>query len=134
MSKVAGSKSEDAAAIYLVSWFFASTCTKGNTKIVWPEDGAMTLPMYFLAKKDKLNKTQNIVDYIVSKEFGEHCVKTNTPCVNGNVDSKLPKGAKFKWLGWDYIRENNIIETAKKCENIFMKYWSEYHENMEIFK
>lgn len=134
MSKVAGSKSEDGGAIYLVSWFFAKTCSKKNVKIVWPEDGAMTLPMYVLVNKNEKDKVEPILNYITGEEFGEKCVQANTPVVNGKVDNKLPSGAGFKWLGWDYIKENDIDKVAKESEKVFMNYWNEYHKGQEIFK
>lgn len=134
MSKIAGSKSEDGAAIYMVSWFFAKTCTKKNIKIIWPEDGAMILPMFMLVKRDINENMYKIAEYITSKEFGENCVRSNTPVINGEVDNKLPSGAKFKWIGWDYIRENDIKEITKENEKKFMKYWREYHPNGDIFK
>lgn len=134
MSKVAGTSSSEAAAIYIVSWFFAKTCTKENVKIHWPIDGAMTLPMYMMVKNNEKKGVQDIVDYVTGEEFGKICVKANTPTTNGNVDNGLPEGATFKWLGWDYIRQNDIASVARNNEKVFMKYWSEYHPNMEIFK
>ncbi|MEG0371208.1 MAG: ABC transporter substrate-binding protein [Clostridium sp.] len=134
MSKVAGTKSIDGGAIYIVSWFFAKTCTKKNVKIIWPEDGAMTLPMYMLVKNNKEDRTEKIVDYITGEEFLRECVKVNTPVIDGKVDNCLPSGAKFKWLSWEYIRENDIASIAKKNEYIFMNHWREYHPNQEIFR
>lgn len=133
MSKAAGRKSKNNGAIYLVSWFFAQTCSKKNIAIIWPEDGAMTLPLFLLAKKSRSKGVDEIIDYILGEEFGDYCVKANTPVINGNVDNNLPKGAKFQWIGWDYIRENDMYKLTENNEKIFMEYWHKYHPLKEIF-
>lgn len=94
----------------------------------------MVLPMYMLAKKSADNRVGEITDYITGVEHAKHCVAANTPVVNGEVDNKLPDGAKFKWLGWDYIRENDIAKLEVENEKTFMKYWNEYHKNTNLFK
>lgn len=117
----------------MVSWFFAKNCSKKNVRIIWPEDGAMILPMFMFARKNISSSANKIAEFVTSKEFGESCVRSNTPVVNGDVDNKLPDGAKFKWLGWDYIRSNDITKIAKENEKLFMKYWKEYHPGGDIF-
>lgn len=117
-------KSGDKASIYVMPWFFAKTCYKKNFEVIWPEDGAMILPKYMLVKKKSIDKVKSLIDYNIGKDFGEICAKANMPSLNKEVENFLPNGAKLKWLGWDYIRENDVIEIEEKCERIFMKEWN----------
>jgi hypothetical protein len=41
------------------------------------------------------------------------------PSVNPEVDNQIPEDNKYIWLGWDFIKENDISNLIKKCENIF---------------
>lgn len=133
MSKTAGSKRPEGAAIYLVSWFFAQTCVRSNVEIIWPDDGAPTLPMYMLVRKDSLEKVQDIVNYVIGDEFAGACVKAFTPPMNGNVDARLPEGAKLQWLGWDYIRQNDILKLAEQSIDCFMQEWDSLRPEGVLF-
>jgi ABC-type Fe3+ transport system substrate-binding protein len=132
MSKTAGTKKSEGGAIYLVSGFFANTCIKENVQIIWPEDGAIVLPMYFMVKQETKERVQPIVDYLMSEEYAAACVKAFTPAVNGKVQNCIPENGTLKWLGWDYIRENNLDELVPEVERIFMKYWKDYHPGERI--
>ena len=128
MPKVAAMKSKDSPAIYLMSWFFSNTCYGKNIKVIWPEDGAIIVPMYMFVKKEGYEKVKPLVEYIIGEEFGEICKKANVISTNPNIDNNLPKGAKLKWLGWDYIKENDVYKTLYKCSDIFLKEWEKHNE------
>lgn len=127
MSKTAGSSRQEGGAIYLVSWFFAQTCVREEVEIIWPDDGAITLPMYMLVRKDEAENVKDITDYITGKDFAQACVKAYTPPMNGEVDAKLPPGAAFQWLGWDFIREHDIPALAEHCLDVFFQEWHRLH-------
>jgi ABC-type Fe3+ transport system substrate-binding protein len=124
MSKTAGTLNTEGAAIYIMSWFFAKVCPNTDkTNIVWPEDGALVNPMCMLAKESKLSQMNTLIDFVTGEELGNKLADSYFPSLNFEVDNKLPEGAKFKWLGWDYIRENNIEDIKNITDDIFMKKW-----------
>lgn len=86
----------------------------------WPEDGAIISPVFLLTKESTKNLTKPIVDYIFSKEVGE-LLSTNGkfPSTNPEIDNDLAPDEKFMWLGWDYIKEQDIGGLIKKCEDLF---------------
>lgn len=89
-------------------------------ELVWPKDGAIISPIFMLSKKETKNKTKSIVDFFASKEAGEILShKGKMPSINPEVDNMIPKENKYMWLGWDFIKENDISVLIKKCENIF---------------
>lgn len=133
MSKMAGLANPEGGAIHLVSWFFAKTCVKPDVTIAWPEDGCMTLPMYVLARRDRLEDVRDIVDYIVGDEFAAACSKAYTPAANAAGGDILPPGASLAWLGWDYIRSHDIEAIARSCKDVFFEEWERTHRGERMF-
>ena len=110
-------------AITIMPYFFTKMVKVGGPMVaVWPEDGAIISPIFMLSKKDKLEKTQPVIDFFASKAVGEILSHQGLfPSINPEVDNRLPAENKFMWLGWDYINSNDIGALIKKCERIFNK-------------
>jgi ABC-type Fe3+ transport system substrate-binding protein len=108
-------------AITIMPYFFTWMVREGSPmELVWPKDGAIISPIFMLSKEETKNKTKTIVDFFASKEAGEILShKGKMPSVNPEVDNQIPKENKYIWLGWDFIKENDISSLIKKCENIF---------------
>lgn len=124
MSKIAGTMNEEGAAIYIMSWFFAKTCPNTDkVSIVWPEDGASINPMCMIAKEAKVTEMDSLIEFVLGEELGKRLADSYFPSLNAKVDNKLPKGAKFKWLGWDYIRENSMDEIRNTTNTMFIEEW-----------
>lgn len=133
MSKMAGSSNSEGAAIHLVSWFFANTCVKPDVTVEWPEDGCMTLPMYLLARRDRLDEVRDIVDYIMGDAFARACARAYTPAANASAGAILPQGASLAWLGWDYIRAHDLEAIARECKDVFFEEWERTHRGGQLF-
>jgi len=116
-------KKNERPAITIMPYFFTKMVKQGGPMIaVWPEDGAIISPIFMLTKKDKLEKTQPVIDFFASEHVGEILSHQGLfPSIHPNVDNRLPKENKFMWLGWDYINNNNIGEMIRKCDTIFNK-------------
>ncbi|HHZ01007.1 MAG TPA: ABC transporter substrate-binding protein [Tissierellia bacterium] len=108
-------------AITIMPYFFTWMVREGSPMVlVWPKDGAIISPIFMLTKKETKNKTKALADFFASKEAGEILShKGKMPSVNPEVDNRIPKENKYIWLGWDFIKENDISDLIKKCENIF---------------
>lgn len=108
-------------AITIMPYFFTWMVREGSPmELVWPKDGAIISPIFMLIKKETKDKTKTIADFFASKEAGEILShKGKMPSVNPEVDNQIPKENKYIWLGWDFIKENDISNLIKKCENIF---------------
>lgn len=107
-------------AVSIMPYFFTKMALPGSVmKAVWPKDGAITSPIFMLSKKDRKEELKEITDMFMSKETGEILShKGLFPSVNKEVNNNL-EGKSFKWVGWDYINNNNIGEILEKCMNIF---------------
>ncbi|MCD4819916.1 MAG: ABC transporter substrate-binding protein [Candidatus Cloacimonetes bacterium] len=107
--------------VTIMPYFFTKMVKEGSTmKAIWPEDGAIISPIFMLAKKDKQEKLQTVIDFFASKTVGEILSHSGLfPSVHPDVDNRIPKENKFMWLGWDYIYSNDISKLIKHCETIF---------------
>ena len=107
--------------VTIMPYFFTKMITgKGPMVPVWPEDGAIISPIFLLSKQEKEEKLKPFVDYFSSQEVGEILSHNGKfPSTNIDVDNKLSEDQEFMWLGWDFIRNNDIGALIRKCEKIF---------------
>lgn len=130
MAKVAGTNSNEGAAIYVIPWMFAKSCPRTDAvEVIWPSDGALTTVNYILVKEFALQKYQPFVEFLIGSEYGQKSADNNFPAINTEVDNKLPQGATFKWLGWDYIRSYSIHE---RMEYVMQLFWKNYERKFQV--
>lgn len=108
-------------AVTIMPYFFTKMIKEeGPMTAVWPEDGAIISPIFMLSKRSKEESLKPYIDFFSSKAVGEILAHNGRfPSVNPEVDNMLSPGKKFMWLGWDYIKNNDIGSLIKICENIF---------------
>lgn len=116
-------KKAERPAITIMPYFFSKMAkVEGPMEAVWPEDGAIISPIFLLSKESKKDQLKPFVDLFASKEVGELLAHNGRfPSTNPDVDNRVPKDQKYMWLGWDYIKNNDIGKLIKHCENIFYK-------------
>ena len=106
MAKTAGSANPRGAALFLLPGFFArSGPHKAVTQIVWPEEGAYLTPQYLLRKRDARPAATLVLDYLCGTEWAAHLAKVGlAPARAGSP----PLPGKLRWVGWDFIRQNDL--------------------------
>lgn len=125
MVKGAGRVKEDKPLVTILPYFFTRMASAiKSVEIVWPEDGAIISPIFLLAKKQSLDKTREIAEFLASKAVGEVLAQKGLfPSLNPEVENVLPESfhgnAPWKWLGWDYIYDHNIAELICHTDAIF---------------
>lgn len=114
-------KKYDKPSVTIMPYFFTWMAKEGSPMVfVWPKDGAIISPIFMLSNKNKETKLKPIVDFFASKKVGEILSHNGKfPSVNPEVDNMIQKDYKYMWLGWDYIKEQDISELIKKCEDLF---------------
>jgi ABC-type Fe3+ transport system substrate-binding protein len=107
-------------AISIMPYFFTKMALPGSVmKAVWPEDGAIISPIFMLTKRSKKEELKEIGDMFTSLKTAEILAHRGLfPSINKDVDNKL-KNNKFKWIGWDYINNNDIGLILKHCMDTF---------------
>ncbi|TYB32632.1 MAG: ABC transporter substrate-binding protein [Flexistipes sinusarabici] len=121
MVKNAGRKIEEKPIITIMPYFFTKMLMDSQTmKVIWPSDGAIISPVFMLTKRNKEEELKPIADYLSSPEVGEILSHRGLfPSLNNEVDNNLAEDAPFKWLGWDYIYNNDIDALIKEVNTIF---------------
>lgn len=120
MVKAKGKTKSTNPAVSIIPYFFTQMLSGENQVAVWPEDGAVISPIFMIAKKDKKEKIQPIIDFFMSKEIGEiFSANGKFPSTNKEVDNGLKEDQKFKWVGWDFIEKRDIGALLKELEAKF---------------
>ncbi len=107
-------------AVSIMPYFFTRMALPGSVmEAVWPEDGAIISPIFMLTKRSKKAELKEIADMFTSIETGEILShKGLFPSINHDVDNKLT-GKLFKWVGWDYIDNNDLGKIIKETMKVF---------------
>lgn len=121
MIKNAQRASEEKPYITIMPYFFTRMASMVKClEIVWPEDGAIISPIFMLAKEGKREMLQPIVDFMASREVGEILSHRGLfPSVHPDLDNRLPQPHPWKWIGWDYIYDNDIAELIRHTTAVF---------------
>ncbi|MCS5423179.1 MULTISPECIES: ABC transporter substrate-binding protein [Psychrilyobacter] len=112
----------DVPAVTIMPYFFTKMTGQGGPMVAqWPEDGAALSPIFMLTKKSKEKELKPLADFFASKEIGEILSHQGLfPTVNPEVENNLGD-KKFMWVGWDYIKNNDIGAILKHCEKLFFQ-------------
>lgn len=120
MARLISLKKQEGVFIYVMPYFFARTIIdKKNVKIIWPDEGALANPVSILVKKDINSEVEKLAELIVGEEMGRVFSDAGFPVVNSNVENNIPKGKTLKWLGWNFIRENDLEERISFISQYF---------------
>ncbi len=120
MVKLAGTNSEEGAAIYILPSTFAMMSVREGTEIVWPTDGANLVPLSILIKKANKEKMKFFIDFLL-EDYGQMYEDIDSVSFNPDIESKLLKEKKIKWVGWDYIYSNDLFELGNQLKKEFHK-------------
>ncbi|MCD6589111.1 MAG: ABC transporter substrate-binding protein [Candidatus Fermentibacteraceae bacterium] len=107
--------------VTIMPYFFTKVVKEGGPMVaVWPEDGAIISPIFMLAKKQKIQTLQPVIDFFASVEVGKILSHSGLfPSVHPDLDNHISSENEFMWLGWDYIYSNDISALISKCEALF---------------
>jgi len=123
MVKLAGTDNAEGGTIYILPYFFAKRIQSKHVEIVWPSDGAIVSPVFLLIKKEKIEKHQILLDFLMSKETGEMLVSRHFPSINPEVSHHmLPE--PVKWLGWDFLNKHDLGALKNEIRTTFMNVWN----------
>ncbi|MNI47805.1 hypothetical protein D3C73_1023410 [compost metagenome] len=117
-------ENSEGAGIYVIPWLFAQQCKDlGHVSVIWPEDGALVNPLFLLVKEAELARVQAVTDFITGKSFAEQATREHFVMLHPEVNPELPDGAALNWLGWDFIRSNNLEQLKAEVQEVFQAHW-----------
>ena len=123
MVKNAQRVAEEKPLVTIMPYFFTKMARMVKSlEIIWPEDGAVVSPIFMLTKRESLDKVRPIAEFLSSKTVGDILAQKGLfPSLHPEVDNQLPEHHPWKWVGWDYIYQNDlgalILHTTQTFEN-----------------
>lgn len=114
-------KSKDAPAVSIIPYFFTQMLMgASDLEAIWPKDGALLSPIFMITKKEKQDKIKPFIDFFMSEKIGTlFSASGKFPSTNPNVDNHLDENQTFKWIGWDFIHNNDVGGLVRQCEKEF---------------
>lgn len=107
-------------ALYVMPEFFAHRVKiKDRIAIVWPADGALASPVTLQVKREKVEALRPVLDWLTGPELARALVGARFPVPHAAIEGEL-QGAPLKWLGWDWLRRNDIREVNARIDGIFL--------------
>ncbi|BBB91897.1 MAG TPA: ABC transporter substrate-binding protein [Methylomusa anaerophila] len=126
MVRELASSRADVPPIHIMPRFFAETITdRRNIEIIWPADGALAYPVSLLIKAAKLEELKELADYLTGPQAAQICADAFFPAAHPATRNNLPADAKFKWLGWDYVKECDIEVLVEELNRKFLQFHRE---------
>lgn len=118
---LAGSHSTEAGAIAILPWMQALlNPRRGRTQVVWPSDGALTLPMVYMVKPEERERLAPFMDFLTGPKWASVLIRNAYPPTGRWLgQAGLPPGASFKWPGWAHFLERDPEEADRKAAEIF---------------
>ena len=110
-----------AGGIYILPYFFAETSRQpAHMQVIWPEDGTAASPIYFLAQRKIRPRLDKLLSFF-TRGFGEIPSARWFLPLGGPLPENLPPEARIKWVGWDFIRENDITALRDELNSTFRR-------------
>ncbi len=127
MPRMAGTGRDGGGAIYILPWFFAEICPRrSHTRMIWPQDGALVMPIYLLARRGLSGPAARLADYLLGDEFGMKLMRNcYPPAWSHQAQDHYPLGAALKWMGWNAARGPAQAALTRRASDIFFAHWQE---------
>jgi len=107
-------------ALYVMPAFFADRIRhQERIKVIWPEDGALASPVILQVKPEKKETLKPILDYLVGSRLAQIFAGAGFPVPRADVAADV-QAKSLKWLGWDFLRQNDLPALNLEIDHIFM--------------
>ncbi len=121
MVKNAKRVAEEKPYVTIMPYFFTKMAGMVKSlEIIWPEDGAVISPIFMLTKQKSMEKVKPIAEFLAGRAVGEILAQRGLfPSLHPDVDNRLNFEHPWKWVGWDYIYQQDIGELIRHTNRIF---------------
>ncbi len=106
--------------LYVMPEFFARRVRhQDRIRVVWPEDGALSSPVTLQVKPGRKEELESVLNYLTGKELAAVLAKAGFPVPHADVVAEV-QTRPLRWLGWDYLRQNDLIALNREIDGIFL--------------
>lgn len=107
-------------ALYVMPEFFARRVRhQDRIQVVWPEDGALASPVTLQVKPERRDALKPVLDYLTGKELAAVLAQAGFPVPRADVMAEV-QTRPLRWLGWEYLRQKDLIDLNREIDEIFM--------------
>jgi ABC-type Fe3+ transport system substrate-binding protein len=107
-------------AIYVMPEFFAHRVKhQERIKIIWPSDGALASPVTLQVKSSRINELKPVLDYLSGSELAQALIGARFPVPHKEVQGEV-QDKPLQWLGWDFLRTNDLLTVNADIDKIFL--------------
>jgi len=106
------------ASIYVMPYSYAKNIqNKLDYEIVWPNDGAILIPIQMLIKKGVYEKYNDVIRFLIGEEAGKMFAEHGLVATNAKVKNLFP-GNRLNWIGWDFLRNGELLTIKQKIREL----------------
>jgi hypothetical protein len=73
-----------------------------------------------LDKKQRATQLKAVTDFLTGAELAKVFAGAWFPSPHPQVNNTMPPNARLKWLGWDYLRDNDLADLNAAIDAIFL--------------
>jgi ABC-type Fe3+ transport system substrate-binding protein len=107
-------------ALYVMPAFFADRIRhQERIEVIWPDDGALASPVILQVKPEKKEELKPVLDYLVGRQLAQILAGAGFPVPHADVAADV-QTKPLKWLGWDFLRQNDLPTLNVEIDKIFM--------------
>lgn len=105
-------------SVYVMPYAQAlKACKNPNIRLVWPNDGAIAIPIQMLVKKGTFQRNAAVIDFITGGKMADAWAKAGIVPLGGNEINTLQQAPLF-WPGWDFVQRCNAKKVKKEIINL----------------
>jgi len=106
------------ALVYVMPYSYAKNIRNTfDYEIIWPNDGAILLPIQMLVKKEAFEKNRDIIRFLMGEEMGKLFEKHGLVATNSKVANEFP-GRKLNWIDWNFIKNSELYAVKAKIREL----------------
>lgn len=107
-------------ALYVMPAFFADRIRhQDRIKVIWPDDGALASPVILQVKSEKKEELKPVLDYLVGSQLAQILAGAGFPVPHADVSAEV-QTKPLKWLGWNFLRQNDLPALNVQIDKVFM--------------
>jgi len=106
------------AAIFVMPYSYAKNIqNRLDYEIIWPNDGAILLPVQMLIKKGAYEKYKDVIQFLTGEGVGKMFEEHGLVATNRRVKNRFP-GHKLNWIGWNFLKNSEIHMIKEKIREL----------------
>jgi len=106
------------ASIYVMPYSYAKDIqNKLDYEIIWPDDGAILIPIQMLIKKGAFEKYKDVIRFLTGEEAGKMFEEHGLVATNAKVKNQFP-GSKLNWIGWNFLKNGELFTIKEKIREL----------------